>query len=354
MKNLNVKIIIRIICFLLIGLILLGIVTNIMIPKWITTKDNRMTYIIQGFYEEPKDSLDVVFMGNSDVYRGISPITMWDEYGIASYNYVSSGQRMWVAYYLLVECLKYQTPDLIVLNMDSAFNESQASESNYRKAFDNMRLGKNKIDAVTDPVFKNSKNQILSYFFPITRYHSRWTELTSDDFEKALKRESFAYKGMDMITDVKPYNDGYKYMERDHSDEVIGEKCSKYLDKIINLCKEKNIELLLIEIPSAESWSKDLSDKTFEFAKAHNLEFIDMNLNPEEFGFNWKTDTCDGGDHLNVYGAEKVSKYLGKIIQEKYNIPNRKDDPNYSSWYSASEIYHRDKEMLEAENNKNK
>lgn len=353
MKNKNAKIIIRVICFFIIGIILFCIVTNIMIPKWITTTDNRMTYIIQGFYEEPKDSLDVIFMGNSDVYRGISPIKMWDEYGIASYNFVSSGQRMWVAYYMLEECLKYQNPDLIVLNMDSAFNESDASESNYRKAFDNMKFGKNKINAVTDPVFKNTEEQKFSYFFPITRYHSRWSELTEADFNKALKREKFAYKGMDMITDIVPNNDGYKYMERDHSKEVIGEKCSKYLEKIINLCKEKEINLLLIEIPSAESWSKDLSDKTFEYAKEKNLEFIDMNLNGDEFGFNWKKDTCDGGDHLNVYGAEKVSKYLGKIIQEKYNIPNRKDDPNYSSWKEASKKYHKDKKKMEKES-KNK
>lgn len=348
MKNKSGKIIIRVICFLLLGIIFFGIITNIMIPKWITPLDNRMSYIIQGFYEEPKNSLDVVFMGNSDVYRGISPIKMWDEYGIASYNYVSSGQRMWVAYYMLVECLKYQTPDLIVLNMDSAFNESDASESNYRKAFDNMKFGKNKIEAVTDPVFKNTNDQIFSYIFPIARYHSRWSELTSDDFEKAIKREKFAYKGMDMVVERQP-NKYENYMSRDHSKEFVGEKCSKYLDKFINLCKEKNINLLLIEIPSAESWSKDLSDRTYEFAKKYDLDFIDMNLNPKEFGFNWKTDTCDEGDHLNVYGAEKVSKYLGKIIQEKYNIPNRKEDPKYSSWYQASKKYHKDKKKLEKE-----
>lgn len=347
MKNSsNKNIIIKAICFSIIVLLLIWSFGKILIPKWTTVKDNRMTYIIKGFYKEPKNSLDVVFMGNSDVYRGISPITLWDEYGIASYNYVSSGQRMWTAYYMMEECLKYQNPDLIVLNMDSAFNESQSSESNYRKAFDNMRLGTTKIKAVTDPVYKNSKKEILSYIFPVFRFHSRWSELKEDDFTEAFNNDRFAYKGMDMITDVNPYNDGYKYMNRDHSKEIIGEKCSKYLEKMVQLCKEKDIKLVLIEIPSAESWSKELSDKTKEFADSHNLDFIDMNLNASEFGFDWKTDTCDGGDHLNVYGAEKVSKYLGKILQEKYNIPNRKDDENYSYWYEDSKVYHEDKEKL--------
>ena len=343
----NRNIVLKVLSFVIIGLIILNILGKIFMPKWTTVKDNRMTYIIKGFYEEPKNSLDVIFMGNSDVYRGISPITLWDEYGIASYNFVASGQRMWTAYYMLEESLKYQKPKLIVLNMDSAFNESDSSESNYRKTFDNMKFGTTKLKAITDPVYKNSKNDILSYIFPITRYHSRWEELTDKDFRKALKSEKFAYKGMDLITEIQPYNEEYKYMSRDHSKEVIGEKCSKYLSKIIDLCKEQNIELLLIEIPSAESWSKDLSNKTEDFAKEHNLEFIDMNLNASEFGFDWKTDTSDGGDHLNVYGAEKVSKYLGKIIKDKYNIADHRNEKEYEEWYKDSEKYHLDKEKLE-------
>lgn len=346
-NNIGIKIIVKVICFLVIGLIMLQIATKILIPKWTTVKDNRMTYIIKGFYEEPKNSLDVIFMGNSDVYRGISPITLWDKYGITSYNFVSSGQRMWTAYYMLEECLKYQSPKLIVLNMDSAFNESQSSESNYRKTFDNMRLSNNKIKAIKDPTFKNSKEEILGYILPIIRYHSRWSELTDTDFVEAFKNYKFSYKGMDLTTDIVPYNNNFEYMERDNSNEEIGEKCSKYLEKIIKLCKEKNIELLLIEIPSAESWSTDLSIKTADFAEKNNLEFIDMNLTASEFDFDWKTDTSDGGDHLNVYGAEKVSTYLGKIIQDRYNIINHKNDENYAEWYKDSEIYHFDKQMLE-------
>ena len=130
----NKNIVLKVLSFVIIGLIILNVLGKVFIPKWITVKDNRMTYIVKGFYEEPKNSLDVIFMGNSDVYRGISPITLWDEYGIASYNFVSSGQRMWTAYYTLEESLKYQKTKLIVLNMDSAFNESNSSESNYRKA----------------------------------------------------------------------------------------------------------------------------------------------------------------------------------------------------------------------------
>lgn len=346
----NKKINFKIICFIIIFIILLHISDRILVPKWTKGEDNRITQIIKGFYEEPKNSLDVVFMGNSDVYRGISPICLWDEYGIASYNYVSSGQRMWTAYYLMEECIKYQKPKLIVLNMDAAFNETKSTESNYRKAFDNMRLGINKIKAITDKVFKNKLIDKISYIFPTLRFHSRWNQLNEEDFTEAFKKYSFSYKGMDITTKVEPYNDEYKYMENDHSKEKIGKKCTKYINKMIELCRKNDIELLLIELPSAESWSEDLSNKTFEFAKENNLEFIDLNLNAEEFGFDWKTDSSDGGDHLNIYGATKVSKYLGKIIKEKYDIPDRRNDEEYKEWYNDSKIYHEDIQKMEEEN----
>ena len=346
-KKETMSIIVKVICFGIIGIIILHVLTKILIPKWITPEDNRMSYIVGGFYEEPKNSLDVIFMGNSDVYRGISPITMWDEYGITSYNYSTSGQRMWTEYYLLEECIKTQTPRLIVLNMDSAFNETQSSESNYRKTFDNMKLSINKIRAITDPVFKNKKEEILSYIFPIARFHSRWAELEDVDFEKAFESKKFAYKGMDISVDTKAYVKDNEYMKKDDSKEKIGEKCYFYLNKIIATCKKNNIELLLIELPSAESWSYDLSEKTQEFANNKGLDFIDLNLNYKDFGFDWNTDSADGGDHLNVYGAEKVSKYIGKIIQEKYNIPNRKQDLNCSAWYENSKKYHEDIKKME-------
>lgn len=342
------KTIIKIICFLIIGYLLLSIVTRIFVPKWIKPEDNRMSYIIKEFYEEPNGSIDVIFMGNSDVYRGISPITLWDEYGIASYNFVSSGQRMWTAYYLMEESLKYQKTKLIVLNMDSVFNESECSESNYRKVFDNLKFSKNKIKAITDKTFGFSKKEILTYFLPILRFHSRWSELNDDDFKCAFKTKKYGLKGMDLSTDIKPFNNGENYMNEEKPEKEIGPKCSEYMDKMIKLCKENNIELLLIELPSAESWSYYLSNKTQEFADKYGLEFIDMNLNYKEFGFDWQTDTSDEGDHLNVYGAEKVSKYLGKIIQEKYNIKNRKDEKEYEDWNNSSKIYH---EKIEKEEN---
>ena len=46
----------------------------------------------------------------------------------------------------------------------------------------------------------------------------------------------------------------------------------------------------------------------------------------EEIGIDWNTDTYDAGVHLNVYGAEKLTKYFGAILRDELAVPDRRDD----------------------------
>ena len=330
------KVIMKIIVFILVGYLLFWSTTKIMIPKWTTPKDNRMTYIIKGFYKEPKNSLDVIFMGNSDVYRGISPIALWDEYGIASYNFVSSGQRMWTAYYMMEECFRYQKPNLIVLNMDSAFNETSSSESNYRKTFDNMKMSKNKLKAITDSSFKNKKTEMLSYILPLTRYHSRWNELDSKDIKEAYEVYDAQFKGYELTRGKKAYKKTANKQENDDI-EKIPQKSKEYLDKIIKLCNENNTQVLLTYIPT-KNWTEKRNSLVTEYAKENNIQFTDCNL----MKFDWNQYTRDKGSHLNVYGAEAITKQLSEYLKG-YNLPNHKEDTKYEKWNKDLEKYEEQK-----------
>ena len=40
----------------------------------------------------------------------------------------------------------------------------------------------------------------------------------------------------------------------------------------------------------------------------------------QELKINWQTDSYDGGDHLNLQGAEKVTDYLGEYLKENYDF----------------------------------
>ena len=54
---------------------------------------------------------------------------------------------------------------------------------------------------------------------------------------------------------------------------------------------------------------------------------------------NWTEDTQDKGDHLNVYGAEKVTSYLGNYLEENYELEDHRNDPTYEAWNQLAEQY---------------
>lgn len=330
-----------IILTIIVSLLILFVSSNILIPKWIDHDGNMMSFIIKGFYQEPKNSLDIVFMGNSDVYRGVSPMALYEKTGITSYNFVSAAQRMWIAYPMLEDVVRTQNPKIIFFNVDSFFYTSQGTIGSYSKVYDNMPLSKAKIKGVYDPKYEINDNKI-EHIFPIFAYHSRYGELTEDDFKYAFYNYSNPTKGMDLVAVKKPYEGGNSYMSNyDKSPATIPEKNIEYLDKMNETCKKNGIELILMELPSADSWNMAKHEAVSQYAEARELKFIDLNLDStiEKMNFNWKEDTSDGGDHLNIYGAEKVTTYLAGYLTSNYDFTSHKDDKKYSKWNEQYKEY---------------
>ena len=75
------------------------------------------------------------------------------------------------------------------------------------------------------------------------------------------------------------------------------------------------------------------------YADKRGINFIDCNQRLEEFGFNWKTDTYDAGDHLNYSGAVKLSAFVGEYIKKEYDLPDRREDGKYSFWQEDLKKY---------------
>ena len=332
--------------FCLLMVVILFVISPIFVPKWTTGDDNHNTQIVRGLYAERVNSLDVLFLGNSDMYRGVIPIELWNEYGMAAYAYTSPGQRIWTGYYTMLDALQYQHPKVVVFNVDGINKENLSSDGINHKTFDNMKMSVTKLQALNDDAFEFSFSKKLAYVFPVLAFHSRLAELNADDLKYAYGYEIFPEKGYDMIAGAEAYNGGDSYMADKGESYEIPEKPRRYLDKIVELAQKKNIKLVLVENPSADSWSLAKSQAMQEYAQEKNVDFIDLNLKLNEIGLDWTEDTPDGGDHLNYSGAYKVTKFYGNYLHEKYDLPDRRKDAKYASWDRASEEYQEDKEVL--------
>ncbi len=327
----------------------------LLVPKYM---DNTKEGALIGEYYENAGNNDVVFVGDCEVYENFSPITLYEKYGITSYIRGSAQQMIWQSYYLMEETFRYETPKVMVFNVLSmkydtpkATGAQSQREAYNRMTLDGMRWSSSKWNAIKASMTEEEKKweAEYSYLFPILRYHDRWSQLKQDDFTYWLSRDKVSDNGYLMQTGVKPYTD--EYVERPLADYNFGENSWYYLDKMVQLCKEKGTQLVLIKAPALspvwwEQWDAQIAD----YAKENDLLYINMLDHQEEIGIDWSADTYDAGLHLNVYGAEKASNWFGKILQETCGVPDRRNETEIAqAWEEKINTYEQRKKTLEAQ-----
>ena len=84
--------------------------------KWDYSSNNAAQLIVQGYYEEPEQSLDVLFCGASTVRNGMSPVQMFKEYGFTAYSRATSIQAPVISYNLLLETLETHKLKAVVID----------------------------------------------------------------------------------------------------------------------------------------------------------------------------------------------------------------------------------------------
>jgi len=317
----------------IITIAILALLQNLLMPKY-------MTEILEGaliteYYREENRNHDVIFIGDCEVYENFSPVTLWQEYGITSFIRGSAQQLIWHSYYLLEETLKYEKPKVVVFNVLSMKYDKPQKEAYNRMALDGMPLSLTKIKAIQASMMEDEK--FITYIFPILRYHSRWSELTSEDFKYLFRKDKITHNGYLMRVDVKPVTTIPQ--ARKLANYEFSDICYEYLDKMTQLCKENGIELVLIKAPTLyphwyDEWDKQMED----YAEENGLLYINFLKYTDEIGIDYQTDTYDAGLHLNLSGAEKLSRYFGRILKEKFSLPDHRTNEELSRGWAAKGV----------------
>ena len=337
------KRIISVIAVLLILILLLYLATLILMPKYMSV--SKEGALISEYYTEADlgNTHQVIFVGDCEVYESFVPPVLWDEYGITSYIRGSAQQLIWQSYYLLEETFEYESPDVVVFNVLSVKYGEPQNEAYNRMTLDKMRWSKIKADAIKASMTEEAN--FASYIFPLLRFHSRWNELGAEDFRYMFKRDKVSHNGYLMQTSVVPKESDR--VGEELMDYTLPEIGFEYLDKMKKLCEENGAELVLIKSPtnSWKFWWYDEWDRQIEaYAEKNGLDYYNF-IDEEDIGLDWSRDTYDGGIHLNVYGAEKMTLYFGKILSEVYGVEDLRTDDGISGvWDKKYDDYIKAKE----------
>lgn len=212
------------IAFVLVGLLVLYGASRIFEPK---SNGNvggvhAAHVAANGFLGEPKNSLDALFIGDSETYSAVSPVEIWKAGGAATYTCAIGGQNLTYSRTLLERALKVQKPRVVMIEGNSLF-----------KPFDENKLLKSTIKDM----------------FPIFERHDRWKALTLRDFFGSAENDYVDdMKGFRMKWGVRPADDS-AYMEPTDNVAEVPELTKSVLAEMRDMCRAAGSELVIVSTP---------------------------------------------------------------------------------------------------------
>ena len=289
-----------------------------------TTEKEEKT--IQIHFRVSKNEYDIIFFGSSHAYCSFNPLKIWEATGVKSYIFATQQQPLWATYYYMKDAFKRQSPDIAFLDVFMFSKNDEYYDEGVNYTFcDNMPFSFDKIRlaAVSAP-----KGERFGLLFRIVKYHSRWNELTETDYEYRKGNMHDYSKGQYILTSVCP-DAVYYDVENVAGRAELSDKNRLYLDKIIKLCREKNVRLVLVNTPSNMTLEeKEYYNSVKDIAGENGVEYVDYNADFEKIGLDIKTDFFDKA-HLNVYGSEKFTDYF--IKNTDYFSGKQRTDSDWES-----------------------
>lgn len=323
------KRILAVVGFLALTILALGIAQEVLKAKFIQDS----TTIIDGFYAEKRNDIDVLFLGSSNCFCTIDPLVLYEEYGIASYDFASSSQSMDISLLYLKEALKRQKPKVVALEVNyiPGQNTSGIGEDSMLWGLTNMPLTVNKLQCIYQLLGKVDE-EYMSYVFPLLRYHERWKEISKQDYTYPSQDKTNWSKGYlrtdevaDSTVDLSEY--------RQEGTSWLDERAVECLEEMVEICDKEGIELILFKSPRV-GWYQYFTIEIEALAEEYGITFLDYNTLVEEVGLDMAKDFRDIA-HLNNQGSAKVSSHMGAYLKEHFSLPDRRTDEKENSWDKA-------------------
>ncbi|TCK97788.1 hypothetical protein EDC19_0190 [Natranaerovirga hydrolytica] len=282
------------------------------------------------FYEQERNSIDMVFIGSSHSYCTFDPEIFDSALETSSFQMGTPLQYPATSYYVLKEVLNYQEPSIVVFEIywdmiDESFNLLQADW--FLEALQSETLEEEYINEVF-PIEERIKyhTNIIRYQGDVISYYDRELKELAQDYRRKVPEEetrregteyyrSKGYAYADYVIPEEQMGRDNQFYGFDGKDWDIHEVQLDYIEKFIDLARANNIELIFVTAPVANVSMEMIVnyDVIYESIKRlseeHNVPYIDYNIVNMEEGLLENKHFRDDA-HLNHSGVEIVDAHF--------------------------------------------
>lgn len=315
------------VAFLLVAALLLHVCGNILRPAHTDYGSTWSAYLA-----EPKDSIDVLFLGSSYAYCDWSPGAMYAASGLTGYVMGGSEQVPAITYWYLKEALRTQSPSVVVMEATSLFFDRY---QNYTQInLDYMPWGANRVQAILECAEPEKK---MGLFWDLYFYHDRWKTLTEADLKKAIFPP-----GADLLKGHTPVNQVFVATESGpflsqmrQTEEVYRQNLADFA-RIAQLCGENGLDLIVTINPTYSQYVPEVYDRLKADVEANpGVTFVNWSNSFDQMGLDPTVHLYDGG-HLNQDGARIFSARTGEYLLNLGYAPREQTRENRAAWEAAA------------------
>ena len=339
---------IRAVCLILAVMLTVGL-----LQEYVFCHADHNRQRIKGFYEEDKNSLDIVYLGASEVYSDIAPGHAYEKNGVTSYLFATQANSILNYKSQLKNILSRQNPDLIVIELNGAVygdEEEVTKEPNLRNYADNVPLDLTKAEWIME----NGGENTAEYLFPFIKYHGVWND-TKNKRETLYKKTIIQdqQRGYTYLKGVLNETNIFRNTQRSMNDslpksagvtEPLTEIEEKGLRELLQFCKDEKLDNVVFarfpHIVVRRTFSRFARSNTVgEIVREYGFDYLNFERDIAVTKLDENRDFYNL-DHLNVYGQQKFTDFLTDYLIKHYGVePHKLSDGQKEEWEICSDYY---------------
>ncbi|MCF0228508.1 MAG: hypothetical protein HUJ76_02280 [Parasporobacterium sp.] len=271
--------------------------------------------------------IDMMFIGASRMYHSFIPSVFEEELGIDTvFNFGAANAAYSGTYYQLKDMVERYNPSRVIIGV--TMDELTDDEWLRGKLviWDRLSTG-GKLQYFFGGLYvEDWKYTLYAYRFreEITNISYNLEEkarLEATDYASA-PTDGFYYGGKGFVTSDYKIPQGHIEINggREFTVESINSRAVEYLDRCMELCRNRGIEVILVTPPTSMmriynmSGYQEVVDYYTEYAEKNGAVFYDLNLLKDREEFLTDEEMVDY-NHVNSRGAEIISDIMVQLIK---------------------------------------
>lgn len=252
-----------------------------------------------------KDRHDVLILGSSRAHHHYDTPFLSDTLGLDVYNAGFDGNGVVLADGVLEMVLNWYKPKLVLFDIEPAFDVNVYDKDNHHTRYIKNLKPYYREEGVSEIIKDVSVEEWRKVQSGLIRYNTEILGMLVDNvIDRGVERSGFQPLNGEMEKEPEP---------KAPKDVVRDSFKLAYIEKLIRLCQENDVPLILVGSPKYGQKNSEALQPVKEIAKKYDVRFLDYYAEPSFMAHKeWFKEPM----HLNSEGARVFSKMIAQEISE--------------------------------------